>query len=639
MKNDRNDALVMRGSLRDYQQEMLDRLQQAWLRVRSVMVQMPSGTGKTFLMASAIRSEKRNNEKILIVAHRRELIGQIHETLKRFGIDGERDGVYVESIQRLSCGTVDGRCRMHEAEIEPGLVMVDEAHHALAKTYRMLWDRWPRAKFLGLTATPYRLSGEPFTDLFDVLIQSADIQWFIDHGFLSDFEYVSASPDSIAVKRIAALKKRGVDGDYQTKEMATVLDTAESVAHLYETYRHFCDGKKGIVYAINREHAKHIVEYYRKQGVGCAVIDSKTPTEIRNRMVEEYRQGLVGSQSSLQVLVNVDIFGEGFDVPEVEFIQLARPTQSLSKYLQQVGRGMRVSEGKEMVTVLDNAGLYLTFGFPTDSHDWRGMFLGMKTKTGRMQDTIGDSFCQGRAGMGTDRELVNLQMVRIKHYGERKSGLEVFEENGKYGVKYDGQVTSIAKFDKIEPLRDSEFFAVATYRPARYRYLSLKTIIDYYGSDLHSDIVTEGALEDMGNGFFMVQENSAIIYWDVKTGRSYGYLPNITKIGNIEGLYVGNDCYALRYRHDKREGDFIFRKEEVYYNRYLTIIKDRLIVNRCPNVAYRIYGYRKKQIVIVRSEKLREYQLVSLDGTFGKKIYNPGATCIQFVSPGTMLHI
>ena len=235
----------------------------------------------------------------------------------------------VESIQKLSSPT------SQLSPVNYQLVIVDEAHHALAKTYRMLWERWPEAKFLGLTATPCRLSGEAFTDLFEVLLQSWTIQTFIDKGWLSDFEYVSAAPDNRMMQQVRGLRKRGLGGDYQEKEMCAVLDVPESIEHLYKTYKSFADGKKGIVYAINQQHARHIDAYYREQGVNCCVIDSRTPAKERQRMVEDYRNGRI------DVLVNVDIFSNGFDCPEVEFIQLARPTLSLSLYLQQVGRGMR----------------------------------------------------------------------------------------------------------------------------------------------------------------------------------------------------------------------------------------------------------------------------------------------------------
>ena len=317
--------------LRDYQCEMLERLYMAWEEHQSIMVQMPTGTGKTVLLAEVIRrfTSRDAGGYVLIVAHRRELLQQIGDTIRAFGMDG--DNIVVESIQKLSR-------HIDKVTIEPSLIIIDEAHHAVAKTYRQLWDRWPEAKFLGMTATPCRMNNTTFTDLFDTLLQSYPIQEFIDRGWLSDFEYVSVTPNNWIVGRIAGLKKRSADGDYQTKEMATVMDTPESIRHLYLTYEQYAKGKKGIVYAISREHARHISEYYATKGVRCCWIEAKTTDNIRQKLVNEYLQG------ELDIIVNVDIFSEGFDCPEVEFIQLARPTLSLSKYLQQVGRGMRTKQ-------------------------------------------------------------------------------------------------------------------------------------------------------------------------------------------------------------------------------------------------------------------------------------------------------
>ena len=276
--------------LRDYQQEMLERIHRAWKNQRSVMVQMPTGTGKTHLMAAVIR--ERLAEGVLVVAHRRELIEQIQQTLQAFGLimengewrmenipltKGERQ-VMVLSIQWLAK-------HLEEVEMKPGLIVVDEAHHALAKTYRMLWEKWPNAQFLGLTATPCRLNGAPFTDLFDCLLQSDDIMDFIRKGWLSDFEYVSVCPDSVQLDKIRHLTKRGADGDYQVKEMATVLDVPESVAHVFDSYRHYAWGKKGIVYAIDRTHAEHIRDCFKSHGVSCCKIEAATPAGERNRLV------------------------------------------------------------------------------------------------------------------------------------------------------------------------------------------------------------------------------------------------------------------------------------------------------------------------------------------------------------------
>ena len=266
---------------------------------------------------------------------------------------------------------------------KPGVVIVDEAHHAVEKTYRMMWEAWPEAKFLGLTATPYRLSGEGFTDLFEVMVESWSVKRFIAEGWLAAFDYYSILPESDEQRLIDSLKKRGADGDFLMKEMHEALDVTPCIERLFESFERFAYDKKGIVYAIDIEHAEHIAEYYRQQGVAAYAISSKTSLPERKRLIEAFRKRVLlptqqGCDCLVQVLVSVDLFSEGFDCPDVEFIQMARPTLSLAKYLQMVGRGLRAHQGKECVTIIDNVGLYRRFGLPSGERDWERYFEGLK---------------------------------------------------------------------------------------------------------------------------------------------------------------------------------------------------------------------------------------------------------------------
>ena len=387
--------------LYEYQKDMLRQIEDAFVTHQSVMVQMPTGTGKTVLISEVVKREERRvkNPCVWIVVHRRELVEQIKETLERrlgTSLDAEREKsnvIEVFSIQWLTR-------HYQELEERPSLIVIDEAHHAVAKTYEEVMNAYPNAKKLGVTATPCRLTKRGFTDLFEVLLCSHSIPKFIKEGYLSDFDYISLNPNSEDQKKIDGLEKRAADGDYNIAEMQEVLDCKPSIERLYQTIKDFASGKKGIVYAINIEHAEHIAEYYREQGLAAVAISSKTPKEERRRMIELFKEGsasdkpycaslslitTVGQDETpkeIQILVNVDLFGEGFDCPDVEFIQLARPTLSLAKYLQMVGRGLRVAKGKECCTLLDNVGLYRLFGLPTTDWDWSAMFLGRQAGKG-----------------------------------------------------------------------------------------------------------------------------------------------------------------------------------------------------------------------------------------------------------------
>ena len=623
--------------LRDYQIEMLDRLQRTWREgKRSVMVQMPTGTGKTVVMAEVLRSltpdpspkregrrlarsgvlesltpdpspKREGNVRVLIVAHRRELIQQIKETLAVFGIEG----VAVESIQMLSR-------HIDEVEMEPSLVIIDEAHHALAKTYRALWERWPKAKFLGLTATPCRMDGTAFTDLFDVLLQSKDIQWFIKEGWLSDFEYVSVLPDSEEMRKVRGLKKRGADGDYQTKEMAMVMDCPESIEHLYNTYNNYARGKKGIVYAIDRAHAQHIAEYYSAKGVKACWIEAKTPAKDRERLVREYREG------RMDVIVNVDIFSEGFDCPEVEFIQLARPTLSLAKYLQQVGRGMRVSAGKPHVLILDQVGLYQTFGLPTVDRDWLQLFLGKEQ--GKGQADI--SRCVAVEDT-EDKELVNPQMVRIKKAGQVGKGLEVFLQGGHYGIMRNGKVTCPPKFRRVRRLeKGCGFFALGIYlKRDEYepeKLVEVTTVIDNRGCDLH--VMLYGNVW-WADGYFYGEWVGArsmfVNCWDPVGNAYYDTSPNFTRVAGVELAnsheHGSRNMPCLKLRVSTGKVSPRFNKWEMFYNHDIIIARDYLVVKRDHNHSYRIKGFLDDS-VLVESDEQYGFQQIWPNGRKGQHL-------------------
>ena len=365
----------------DYQEDMKERIEKALRLHRSVMAQMPTGTGKTYLLTAVIDSFVSNNpmEKVWIIAHRRELVSQIDETVRKFhSYSASNTSSLLSSVKAMS---IQWLMRHYdEIEEEPGMIVIDEAHHALAKTYKEMWERFPKAKFLGLTATPCRLNGKGFTDLFDILVQSWSVPEFISKGRLATYDFVSIKSDGVTQRLIDSLQKRGADGDYQNKEMDMLLNKKPSIERLYQSLEEFGKDRKGIVYAINISHAQKITKLYQEHGVKAIAIDSKTPATERQQDIEAFKKG------AIQVLVNVDIFSEGFDCPDVEFVQLARPTLSLAKYLQMVGRGLRVAKGKKNCVIIDNVGLYRVFGLPSQVWNWNAMFEG-KLRVGKKKET------------------------------------------------------------------------------------------------------------------------------------------------------------------------------------------------------------------------------------------------------------
>lgn len=298
-----------------------------------------------------------------MIAHRRELVAQIRHTLGLYLTDSEMRHIRPTSIQWLTI-------HYKELEEQPGLIVIDEAHHAIAKTYALVLDSYPYAKKLGVTATPYRLSGAGFKDMFDVLLTSWDIKTFIHKGFLCPFDYYCISRSSVEMFKVDGLKKRGADGDYQPKELDENFNQNEIISRLYDAYQKYAPGKRGFIYAINIKHAENIAAYFRGHGVNAVAVSSKTTDDKRAEHIDNFKKG------NLTILCSVDLFSEGFDSPDAEFVQLARPTLSLAKYLQMVGRGLRTAKGKKTCIILDNVGLKDKFGLPSRERNWQAYFDG-----------------------------------------------------------------------------------------------------------------------------------------------------------------------------------------------------------------------------------------------------------------------
>ena len=460
----------------DYQEDMVKRVQEAFRHHDSVMVQMPTGTGKTHVLAAIVGLFLKKN--VCIVAHRRELVSQIKDTLARFFPDLDSEKIQVTSIQWLS---------RHYREIKekPSLIVIDEAHHALAETYAEVMNAYPKAKKLGLTATPYRLNGKGFMDLFDTLLCSWSMEKFIAEERLSLYDYYSIKPDSADQLLVDSLQKRGADGDYQQKELNEVMDVKPSLERLCLTIKEYVPGKKGIVYAISIQHAEHIAEYYRDNGIKAVAISSKTPLAERQELIERFKfsslsSSLKSKDDEIEVLVSVDLFSEGFDCPDVEFIQLARPTLSLAKYMQMVGRGLRVAEGKEYCVILDNVGLYKRFGLPSVDRDWQSMFEGKALLEDMLQEAcmqVNSHNCRMDVLMDGDEEMMKI----ISHERQQRMimdsyGYQIVEDDkGLKGIKdKDGKMILECQYKKIEVTNDGFAYCYIRKKVGRKEWIDLQ---------------------------------------------------------------------------------------------------------------------------------------------------------------------
>jgi superfamily II DNA or RNA helicase len=459
---------------------MVSRIAKSFETNRSVMVQMPTGTGKTHIIGAIARSYISKGHTVFVIAHRRELVAQAQNTLQLYIDENGMKKVEVFSVQWLNR-------HVSEVKSKPSLIVIDEAHHSVAKTYTSIIEAFPKAKIMGLTATPCRLNGHPFTDLFDVLLQSHPINWFIANGYLSLYDYMSVKPDNEDVRIINSLRKRGADGDFSMKEMSEKLDIRPSLERLCDTITRYAKGKKGIVYAIDINHAEHIAELYQKNGIKAIAISSKTPDKEREEFLERFRNTQTDGSKPLkagdiQVIVNVSLFDEGLDCPDVEFIQMARPTLSLSKYLQMVGRGLRVYDGKKYCLILDNVGNYLLFGLPSDDRDWEAMFAGSTKGKGDIKSPLFKSMdLREETTDGKRTEMVSI----LTHHEqitdlEVEFGYAVFQgDDGRYGVRNKNGEEVVPAIYKVIKLYPNAIVRVSKHATSRPIWLDVINLVPF----------------------------------------------------------------------------------------------------------------------------------------------------------------
>lgn len=347
--------------LRDYQTRAIHDLRIAYRQgARAPLLCLPTGGGKTIVFSAITAGATERGRRVLILVHRRELIRQASAKLTHAGVPhGIIAAGFPASDQPVQVASVQTLVRrLGGISWAPDLIVIDEAHHAVAGSWSQVLSHWPQAFRLGVTATPVRRDGRGLGAMFDRLVLGPSVQQLTAEGYLT--------PTQIYAPKIrfqeANIRVRS--GDYAPEQAAELLDKPTVTGDAIEHFQRLGHGRSAIAFCCTQQHAEHVAEQFRASGITSQVLLGSTPSEEREQLLTDLGTG------ALRVLVSVDVISEGTDVPSVGAAILLRPTQSEGLYLQQVGRVLRPAPGKDHALILDHVGNVHRHGFPDDHREW-----------------------------------------------------------------------------------------------------------------------------------------------------------------------------------------------------------------------------------------------------------------------------
>lgn len=340
----------MAVSLRPYQQELINNIRMALAAgKRSVCAVLGCGGGKSVIQGCIAASATAKGNRVLFIVHRRELCQQITNTFTACGVD----------FSLCTVGMVQTVCRRLTKTEPPVLILVDEAHHILSQSYKSILEYFPQATVLGFTATPQRMNEGGLGAVFEQLIESVSTEWLIQNHYLAPYKYYG-------VQLADASKLHTKHGDYDKAEVELLMNQRTIFGSAVENWLQLANGKRTIVYCSSIATSEGTAAAFREQGINAMHLDGTTPSRARQQAVEAFRNG------DITVLCNVDLFGEGFDVPDCECVVLLRPTKSLTLFIQQSMRSMRISPSNpdKVALILDHVGNFTRHGLPDDIRHW-----------------------------------------------------------------------------------------------------------------------------------------------------------------------------------------------------------------------------------------------------------------------------
>lgn len=438
--------------LHDYQQKLVNKSRQLLAGGASgVLIVSPAGSGKSVIIAEIARLATNKKNHVLFIVHRKELAEQIEQTFLQNNVD--LDYVTIETVGRA-------KNRLDEMAA-PDLIITDESHHSRAKTYKTIYDYYPQALKLGFTASPWRMNGKGFADIYDEMVEGPDVSWLIENEFLAPYRYFAPT-----IADIKALRRNST-GDYSQRSMDNAFKNA-IWGDVVEHYQKLADGQQAILYAHSIAASEAIADEFNGQGIVARHVDGSTPKKQREAIMEQFKAG------DIKVLTNVDIVSEGFNVPDCTCVILLRPTQSLVLHIQQSMRSMRYKPDKQ-ATIIDHVANYTLHGLPDTEREW--MLKDWKTPSAKSEKNKSPTrVCEACYAVVPSKELkcpicgyeielekkkpikkevVDVELKEIKaftfttQYKKRKNELETLEDYYIY-AKENGYKESWIKFQMPE---------------------------------------------------------------------------------------------------------------------------------------------------------------------------------------------
>ncbi len=419
--------------LREYQQNLINDIKKELMKgKKSVCAVLGCGGGKSVIQGMIAKSATDKGNRVLFLVHRKELCQQISGTFDLCGVD-----FYLCSISMVQTVT-----RRITRILPPQLIITDECHHCLSDSYKKIYDAFPEAIRLGFTATPCRLSEGGLGDVFDSMVEGVSTRWLIDNGYLADYDYYS-------VKLVDTSGLHTKRGEFDSNDVAALMDNRRIYGETLETWHRLADGKKTIIYCATIQSSKETVSKFRESGISAAHLDGTTNKTERENTIRDFRDG------KITVLSNVDLFGEGFDVPDCECVILLRPTQSLTLHIQQSMRSMRYQEGKRTI-IIDHVANVYRHGLPDDVHEWT-----LETKKKKKANEVLVKECPVCFAVIRNTQKACPKCGYMFPHNERESDIEALETELKKISREDLKNARYEDYKKIDNWDDMEQFRKA----------------------------------------------------------------------------------------------------------------------------------------------------------------------------------